>query len=409
MRGFVALFSRESRDARWHLVGAFALAAAAAFAACLWPIEWRSNADVAVVLGRVMPPLFFALFAASTASELVARDVATRRIEALAVLPTSMGRVWTAKFAFLVVASLAFLAWTIGACTAAVAFCTTSDTLSRLPDELLAGAPYLAAGAAFGGASLFFSTLLERGMTAVLASVVVLVAVACAVQWIAPPAAPGAFANAAWVAAPLALATAFVLGSRAAFVGGPVHSSGKVRLALLGLGVVAALVAPAGASLARGLDRTTRLDVGAGDPSLRRAFLSPDGKWVAVEDAAQGGARRTWIVGVADGSCRPVQEGATWFPWDGPWLPESSLQVFACSFSMLEGPCRLRLLDIEPTRREVSEDRAWRGQYDPRLARAAKAARSAGRVNVLPNGDVTLADQDGAARVVFPPARRGDR
>jgi len=402
--GFVALMNREARDARWHLVASFAFAVAVPICVHGWWLAGALDAMHAKIGARVLVPIVFGLFVAATASELVARDVATKRIDALAVLPVPIARVWTAKALFLAVASLAFLACLATTELASLVAFVGPTVRPWLSEELRASVPSLFLAVAFGGASLFFSTLLERGMAAVLASVVALVAIGCAVQWTAPPAAPGAFVYGAAIVAPTALAAAFVFGSRAAFVRGPIHAAGKPRVAFLAFAALVAIAVPSGAALAIGLERTTHLDAGAGDPARRRAFLSPDGKWIAVEDSVEDGARRTWIVSVADGSCRPVHDGTTWFPWNGPWLAESSLRVAAASFSLLDGPCCARQLDIEPTRLDVAEESASCG-YDPRLERADRPVACAGPLHVLADGDVTLATKDGATRVVFPPRK----
>src|SRR6185369_17062851 len=86
VRGLVALLRREFRDARAHLFCSFALAVAAPFLVHVWALQGR-DADVVATVVRVVVPTLFAMFVAATASDLVARDVATRRIDALAVLP----------------------------------------------------------------------------------------------------------------------------------------------------------------------------------------------------------------------------------------------------------------------------------------------------------------------------------
>jgi hypothetical protein len=277
--------------------------------------------------------------------------------------------------------------------------------LAHLPVELAAAVPTLLVGVAFGAASLFFSTLLERGMTAALAAVVVLVAIACAVQLAAVPAAPGFASKAGWLAIPTVLTAAFVAASRAAFVRGPIHAASKLRIAVVGLCVVAAIAAPAGAAIGFGVERATHLAPGEGDPALRRAFVSPDGKWVAVEDSNRAGASRTWIVGVEDGSCRPIADGRTWFEYADAWLPGSTLRVLTSTFSVIEGSCRMRALDIEPTRLGVCEDVAL-GAYDLPMQRAKREPR-VGRLLVRDDGDVMLLDKDGApTRRLFPPKER---
>lgn len=356
MRRFLALFGRELRDARWNLVASFAIAAAAPFV--LYGLLTDRAPDVVMSQfgGRVLVPLLFALFAMATASDLVARELATRRIDVLAALPVPGARVWTAKAVFLGVASAAFLAWAIAWEVLAVNAIAPS-AYAQLIEQLGAAVPSLLAGLACGAAALFFSTLMERGMTAAIAAIVALTAVAWSIQWAEMPAYRGEFTQFVACAVPLAIAAAFAVASRVAFVRGPVHGPSKLRVALNGLVALAALLIPSGACLALGLEAASRLPAGAGDPNLRAAFVSADEKWVAVQDLTDRGLSQTWLVGLADGSCRDVYDSPTWIAEGAAWLPGSMLCVHTSSFSVLDGPCHLRRLEIEPTRLGVADER----------------------------------------------------
>jgi hypothetical protein len=355
VRRFLALFGREWRDARWNLVASFAVAAALPWIVHGLVMENAHDDAMALFGGRGLVPLLFALFAAATASDLVSRDVATRRIDALAALPVPGARVWTAKAAFLGIASVLFLAWLVATEILAVnVLVPSADTLLR--HRLVEAVPSLLGGLAFGAAALFFSTLMERGMTAAIAALVALTAIAWSVQWAEIPAADGDFTQFVALAVPLAVAIAFVAASRAAFVRGPIHGPSKLRVAMTGVVALAALLAPAGACFALGLDAASRLPAGAGDPLLRAAYVSPDEKWVAVQDQAKDGASRTWLVGLADDSCREIAPGATWFE-GGAWLGGSMLCVRTSSFSVLDGPRHVRQLEVEPTRLGVADER----------------------------------------------------
>ena len=356
MRGFVALFAREWRDARWNLAASFGVAAAAPWVVHGLVMDNADDEAMALIGGRVIVPVLFALFAAATASDLVARDVATRRIDALAALPVPGARVWTAKASFLGVASVLFLAWTIACETLAVSSCAPNAYLllvTRLGDAV----PTILAGLAFGAAAFFFSTLMERGMTAAIAALVALTAIAWSIQLAEIPAADSATTRFAAYAVPLAVAAAFTFGSRQAYVRGPIHGPSKLRLALTGIVAAVALLVPTGTCLALGLDEASRLRAGEGDASLRAAYVSPDGKWVAVQDQANDGASRTWLVGLADGSCREIADGPTWFGDEGAWLGGSMLCVRTSSFSVLDGPRYVRRLEVEPTRLDVADER----------------------------------------------------
>ena len=230
MRRFLTLVSREYRDARWNLVMAFGMATLAPWVVHAVFLEVAPDETTALVGGRLLVPLLFALFAAATASDLVARDVATRRIDALAALPVSVSELWRAKAAFLLVSSLAFLAWTIGMEYAAVTATARAESIALLSERLADAVPTLLGGVAFGAATLFFSTLLERGFTAVMAALVTVTALAWGVQVAEVPAADDATTWFATYAVPLGIALAFGAGSYAAFVRGPIHGPSKARL-----------------------------------------------------------------------------------------------------------------------------------------------------------------------------------
>ncbi len=360
MRGFVALFRREFRDARWHLAASFVVAAAAPWAVHAWMTAGADDEVVAKIGGRGVVPILFALFVASAASDLVARDVATRRIDALAVLPVPISTVWNAKALFLLASSLAMLVWLVAAEFAALAFGVSGKAAAWLPSMLVAAGPSIAGGLALGAASLFFSTLVDRGMTAALGAVALIVGIAWGVHWAEVPATAGLVTLVAAYAVPLGLAAAFALASRTSFVRGPIHGPSKPRLALAGLVTLLGIVLPGGGVVAFGMERAAHLDPADGDPSRREAYVSPDGKWLAVEDGVRGpGSRsRTWLFGLGDDSCREIAPGNTWFAGGGAWTPGSMLLVRTSSFSVVSGPRHVRQLEVEPKGLGVA-DSTW--------------------------------------------------
>lgn len=355
MRRFVALLRREMRDARWHFAASLVVAAAAPWCVHEWMTAGADDELVAKIGGRGVVPILFALFVASAASDLVARDVATRRIDGLAVLPVPIAKVWTAKAALLAASSLAMLAWIVAAEWAALAFGVSDRAAAWLPSMLVAAGPSIAGGVALGAASLFLSTLLERGISAALGAVVLLVGVVLCVEWAEVPVADGTMTTFAGWAAPLGLAAAFVVASRSSFVRGPIHGPSKPRLALCGFAALAAVAAPGGVATAMSLEHAADLAPGAGDPSRREAYVSPDGKWVAIEDGVAGGASATWLASIDGASCRRIAPGTTWFADGVAWLPGSMLAVRSSSFSLMVGPRCVRRLEVEPTGLGVAE------------------------------------------------------
>lgn len=364
MRRFVALFRRELRDARWHLAASFVVAAVTPWAVHSWMTAGADDELVATIGGRGVVPILFALFVASAASDLVAREVATRRIDALAVLPVPISTVWNAKAVFLLASSLAMLLWIVAAEFAALAFGVSDKAAALLPSMLVAAGPSIAGGLALGAASLFFSALVDRGMTAALGAVVVLVAVGAGVEWAEVPAASGVVTTLAGWAVPLGLAAAFVLASRASFVRGPIHGPSKLRIFAHGGARLLAFGLAGGATAALVLVASSRWAFGEGRSGERSAFLSPDGKWVAIEEwsARANVVCSTWLVGIDDGSCREIAPGNSWFAATGAWLPGSMLRVHTAYFSMLDGPRVVRALDVEPSRLGVADERRFRGE-----------------------------------------------
>jgi hypothetical protein len=358
MSPFTALLRRESRDARWHVVTSLAVAAVIPFAAHALLMSGADDETAALIGGRGIVPIVFALFAAATASDLVARDVATRRIDALAALPVAIGRVWAAKALFLLAACTAFLAWVVAAEMAAVAVCAEPGVIAALPAALGAAVPSLLGGFALAAATLLFSTTVDRGMAAALGACVVLIAIAWGVHVADIPAAPGSISTFAAYAVPLGLAVTFAAASRAAFVRGPIHGPSKLRLLAAGVVPLVVLGVPGGAAVALAVGHSAHTAPGEGEPSARIAAPSLDGKWVAVQETRAGGASSTWLVGIDDGSCREIAPGNTWFPNGEAWLPGQMLRVHTSSFSVVDGPRHVRALDIEPSRLGVAEE-SW--------------------------------------------------
>jgi hypothetical protein len=169
MRHLLPLFRREWRDARAVTIASALVALLASIAINVWFFHWKEGDLTAMYL----VPSLLALYLAAIGSDLVAAEVSTRRVDALALLPTSLRRVWTAKVLLLVVAGGVFLAWLLAVeLTLLATFGEDGQLpafLARLPDSL----PMLAVAAALASATLFFSTMIERGFAAVVASLVV--------------------------------------------------------------------------------------------------------------------------------------------------------------------------------------------------------------------------------------------
>ena len=292
------LVQREWRDARAVTVVAALVAAGASAAVDHWYTHGKDGALMAVWA----VPILLGLYLAVIASDLVAGEVATRRIDALALLPTGMFRVWAAKVLFALVAGAAFLVWVIGVqlvvLAAGGAPGESWSFVTALPDAL----PNLGMALALFAAVLFFSTLLERGFGAVLAGLMVLGAGVWAwrqADWTAWEI-RGDAARMGLVAT--GIAAVFLAGSAIAFVRGPAHGAAR-RRALAGLAVVLGVLVPTGVGSAVALDRWLTLEPGSRDVGISAIFPSKDGRYVAMRVGKHGrwNSAYLWIVRVADG------------------------------------------------------------------------------------------------------------
>src|SRR5438874_183395 len=140
MRTLLPLLKKEARDARGHLVGAAVIALLVSSAAHQWLFRYREGPMAA----HALVPLLVGLFVASLASDLVAADVATKRIEALAILPVPVARLWTGKAVFLAAAGAAFLVYVVALQSLILHVSGATDTAAAFESALSTIGPHLA-------------------------------------------------------------------------------------------------------------------------------------------------------------------------------------------------------------------------------------------------------------------------
>ncbi len=256
MRCLLALIRKEWRDARALTAGAAVAVVALSVAANEAWLDYRSATFTAAYL----IPGLVAIYLVTIASDLVASDVATRRVETFALLPARPFLLWSAKLSFLLISGLVFLIWVVGVQLALHAHASgTTGALTLVRNGGLA-LPHLSLALGLACTVFFFSTLLERGISAVLAGVLTCAAGAYAlvsfsgtdIDLVARSGLPGI--------AGLVVAFAFATGSAFAFTSGAIHLVGRVRRGVLGLACVSLLLVLPAAICIRILDEQSRAE-----------------------------------------------------------------------------------------------------------------------------------------------------
>jgi hypothetical protein len=311
---FRALLHREWRDVRAVTIAAALVTIPASLALNHWFLHWKEGALTAMWV----VPAIVALYLAVVAADLVGGEVATRRIDGLAVLPTGLLRVWTAKATLLAVTGVVFLLWTVAAELGLLAVWGQPNELDAFLAALSGAAPHLAVAAALAAVTLFFSTVFERGFTAVLVSVLVVgvgVYGWTRIDWRGMDLRPDPL-HLLWTAAALGLV--FAVGSAMAFVRGPIHAASVLRRVSVGAIVPLGVISMTTVTVAGLLHSWNSLEPGDTDVVIQSAIASPDGAHVALAVSRVGrpNLNRTWIQRVEDG--RIVVLRTLPLEWDGP-------------------------------------------------------------------------------------------
>jgi hypothetical protein len=331
VRPFVALLER---DWRTHRV-TFALIAAAILGLSLLFRALSTDARHWTFIAGSAVPAMWVLFVGGLAADLIACEFTARRIEAVALLPVGLLRVWLSKMTFLAAALAVFLAWTLGCQIATFALFDGSDPAAD-PYRVISIALELAVFVLpLAAATAFVALLVERTLPALFLGFLVAGGFFAGLRFVLEVFEPAlAKHTGAMVALWQALAVAFAAAGAITFVSGAVHTQGVVRrwvvagILMLHLVLVVALFV--------GWRYWTWKQLDPGDPIATIASIaaSPSGDRVVVLAAKSAGGEtafgtcRVWSVAV-DGDA-PVVELARDRAFDqfAPWNADGSLRIY---------------------------------------------------------------------------------
>lgn len=321
------LMAKEWRENRLLVLGLVLLAPAASVAVKWWLVGWERTAPFDSIFFLV--PGLLGLFLVGVAADLVAADAGSGRAAFLAALPVRPIRVWAAKAAFLFLGGALYLGWLLiveAAILAAAGLDPGHLGGNGTPDRAWRFLVPVVAGAA----TLFFSTLLDRGLAAVFAALATLAglgaAFACGAAAAGVDPKPGGPAFAPFAAL---LAAAFLAGSALAFARGRIHLRARLRrLGLAAAGFLLVLLPPVGFATAA-VAEWRRLDPSDSGLVIHHLEVHPSGRWAVVgvgADRKRGplgvaGPVRRWALSLSDGTLRDLTDlghQVAFLPDDGP-------------------------------------------------------------------------------------------
>lgn len=362
MRAFLMLLRREAREMRTVSV---VLAVVAPLALLVYE-ELGAHYVYPQQTVQWVIPVIASLVVATLGADVVAADVATRRIDALAALPVRPGTIWRAKLAFIVLAAIATAGMLAASSLVLYQLRAPSDWIPALYAALseywfcsLAALPI-----AFG--VLAFSTATSRGFAAGLAGVLTVggaAAGACLLDYRHYEL--FGVIQQLRVAIPVIVALLLLAGSYIAFTRGPAHAGSTLRRATLVLALPLIIAAP-GAALALAAAKA-RIDLipGAAGVALDCLTPAPDGSRIAMV-ARNPGQRssRVWIVDLDDGSLADVPGKYSRLGLD-PWQDDGTLSVWEYGFGheLMTWPDTVQLIRwIDPATGAIEKTRS-RGQF----------------------------------------------
>jgi len=225
-------------------------------------------------------PAMLGLYFLGMASDLVAADSAAERHVFVAALPVRAGTVWSAKVIFLFGSAAAYLGWLVLSETAILAVTTTgASTPFTSPASRYAVLLWvLPLG---GAATLFWSTLIDRGLTAAFAALFTLAGVGVFILLydVKRFRLVNGTENTMVVAA-LVLTAGFLAGSFVAYTFGRIHLGCRVRRTVLAVGVLLVIVVPTTADATIRLSRWMRITPGEPGLVTRTLATGPAGDWM---------------------------------------------------------------------------------------------------------------------------------
>jgi hypothetical protein len=333
VRGLLTLADREWRDVRMVAVvfAVLVLAGAIAIPASV------HHSDVPVITGQILLAAEVAIFSGMLAADLVAVDAATRRIEALALLPVPLRRVWTAKVAVLLALTLLFAAWAAACHAAGFALLGAESDATKFAASATEAAWGLAPIAAMTCGVLFVATWLDRSFPAfLLGTVLGGGSVAGVVAYVAislgKDPSPGAgHMKAVVTAASCVVAAAFLAASRLAFVQGRIHWAPRWRRAAVGFAFLLVVGGTAHAATATWVHVVTSMAPGDPDARVSRIAASPDGRRLALGVYKEGygaAVSRVWVLDVASGRITDLTPNGTELWYESPvWTKDGAICV----------------------------------------------------------------------------------
>ena len=224
-------------------------------------------------------PSMLALYLVGVAADLVAGDSGADRHRFVAALPVRAGTVWAAKAVFLFGSAALYLAYLVLTETAIVAIATPGGS-APLDSPAAEYAVFLWALPLAGAATLYWSTLIDRGLTAAFAALFTLAGIGVAILLYDVKRFRFHDPEGTAVTAALVLTAAFLAGSSLAFAFGRIHLGYRVRRTVLAVAALLVIVVPTGADAAIRLSRWMRIQPGEPGLVTRELDTEPAGDWV---------------------------------------------------------------------------------------------------------------------------------
>ena len=301
MRGFLTLLGKEWRDAR-ALAIAMSVLAAGVPALLRFALAGTTYTDK---IEPMLVPVLVGLFGCAIASDLVATEVATRDIDALALLPVALAHVWAAKVTFLLAAVAVLFVWTVECLVLGAALVDGPAAALALVDELpKLLLPSLLVLPALAG-TLFATSVIDRSFPAFVAGILLAAGLGAALaglqsligqkpDWTIVAAVCACLVGASWIA----------------FAKGGAHRS-RLRRVAFGVGGLLVLLVPPPAAYGAWW-RWSYMALEPGDPEamIYTMCVSPDERWLAMEVGKRDRSRalRVWTLEIASGRVHEVTD-----------------------------------------------------------------------------------------------------
>lgn len=284
-----ALIAKEWRENRALLLGFLAVAPVLSLG-LKWLVHGRSGGAVAAASALYFLPGMVGLFLVAVASDLIAADVASGRIEFLAALPVRLGKVWAAKCLFLLGAGAAYAVFLAALESVFVPLWgeSASSLLTAFGVSHLVWCVLLLLLAT---ATLFMSALIDRGFAAALAAALLLAGLFWGTKALGSSVEILGVVHrrdAVFLFAVVLVAAALLLGSFLAFTRGRIHLGARVRRVVLAFGALLLVAAPPAVWAEASIRSWADLSPDDPDVYLHLQGVSPDRRYVLVSAEPRG-------------------------------------------------------------------------------------------------------------------------